>query len=231
MTEDAVLGAVAVGAPVTHGLLMGTIGYPMATRSRQAMARFHRSGFTWWLLTLAVVVCAGLVLAPEALDAGAPTGSVPSLGVALALFCVGLLGCLAVEIAGAALSRWRRTESAARGAQRYTGALPLWAATPRVELILLVVTAGLEEAVYRGVALHWFLDDLGAQSWVAVVVVAVAFGAAHWYFGVRQMVLKSALGLVLGIVAVLGAWWVAALAHAALNCALLLITRLNQRAR
>lgn len=213
------LGVLALAVPALHALLMGMIGYPLAVRGRGGLEKFHRSGFTWWLIALAVVLVLVLTAHPGQLDPGNPDSSLSNLSASSVILtaALALAACFCLESGGALLQRARRRTGRDRGAQRYDSALPDWARTPGVETTLLAATAVLEEAVYRGVALTWLTAGAGASAGLAVGVSSVAFGAAHWYYGPRQIVLKSLLGVILGIAALTAGWVAAAIAHVALN--------------
>lgn len=224
MSDDDVLGLAGIGAPAVHAALMGFIGYPLATRSSRAMERFHRSGFTWWLITLAVLVTATCLVEPAWLAPGSPTGDPRPAWRLAVVGVVGLVACLGLELLGAAYDRGTRSEAALRGAQRYDDALPSWALSlPGGEAVLLAVTALAEEAVYRAAALSWLLSHL--DTGLGVALCSLAFGIAHWYYGVRQIIQKSLVGLVLGGIAVTGNWWLAALVHVGLNLVLVVLGR------
>jgi membrane protease YdiL (CAAX protease family) len=223
------LGVLALGALVLHTLLMGMIAYPLAMRRRGGLERFHRSGFAWWLIALSVVLLLVVGTHPGQLDPGRPASGLAADRVVLAAV-LALVACLCVESCAALLQHARRAPAAQdRGAQRYESALPGWARTPGIETTLLGVTAVLEEAVYRGAGLTWLTDDAGASVAVAVGVSAVAFGAAHWYYGPRQILLKSLLGVILGITALTAGWIAAAIAHFALNTLLVALASRSHR--
>jgi membrane protease YdiL (CAAX protease family) len=199
---------------------MGMIGYPIAMRRRGGLERFHQSGFTWWLITLTVVLVLVLTSHPGQLDPANPASSLAADRVLLAAV-LALVACLCLESSGALLQRARQGAAQDRGSQRYESALPKWARTPGVETTLLGVTAVLEEAIYRGIGLTWLTNYAGASVAIAVGVSAVAFGAAHWYYGPRQIFLKTLLGVILGITALTAGWIAAAIAHFALNTLLI----------
>jgi membrane protease YdiL (CAAX protease family) len=222
------LGVLALGALVLHTLLMGMIGYPLAMRGRGGLERFHRSGFTWWLIALSIVVVLVVSSHPGELDPGNPASGLAADRVMLAAV-LALVACLCLESFAALLQHARQGTAQDRGAQRYESALPEWARTPGIETALLGVTAVLEEAVYRGAGLTWLTDGAGASVAVAVCVSSVAFGAAHWYYGPRQIIVKSLLGVILGIAALSAGWIAAAIAHLALNTVLVLASRSHRR--
>ena len=67
--------------------------------------------------------------------------------------------------------------------------------------VVMSVTAGFcEELVYRGHLQRQFLALTGSAA-LAVSVQAVLFGIAHWYQGVRMMIVITVLGILFGILA------------------------------
>jgi membrane protease YdiL (CAAX protease family) len=207
---------------------MGMIGYPLAARRRGGLERFHRSGFSWWLIALSVVLVLVVSSHPGQLDPGNPAAGLAADRVLLAAV-LALVACLCLESFAALLQRARQGSAPDRGALRYESALPEWARTPGIETTLLGLTAVLEEAVYRGAGLTWLTDGAGAPAAVAVCVSAVAFGAAHWYYGRRQILLKSLIGVILGITALTAGWIAAAIAHFALNTLLVALASRSDR--
>ena len=103
---------------------------------------------------------------------------------------------------------------------------------------------GLIEAVAEATAsllkvfAGWLSDKLRARKWLAVAgyalstvaavagISAVAFAAAHWYYGWAQMALKLLSGSVLVSVALSAGWMAAAAVHLLLN--LLLATAMKK---
>ena len=220
------LGAAALGASALQALLMGLIGYPIAVSRRRGLEKFHRSGFAWWLVTLALLLAMALATAPTVLGARRPSSADISL---LSIAVIGVAGCviaLAVEIVGNLIAR--RTSRPGRGSERYDEALPDWVRLPYLELLLLSTLAILEEMTYRCLGLGWLIHDLGIRGDVSVLIAALAFGIAHWYYGIRQIALKAILGMVFGAVALRSGWLAAALSHLLLNSSLI---ALNQRSR
>ena len=67
--------------------------------------------------------------------------------------------------------------------------------------VMMSLSAGFcEELVYRGYLQRQFLALTSCVS-VAVLVQAVLFGIAHWYQGVKMMIVIAVLGVLLGILA------------------------------
>jgi membrane protease YdiL (CAAX protease family) len=101
------------------------------------------------------------------------------------------------------------------------------------------LTAGIcEEILYRGFGLaflHWAMPTVSLA--VDVVVISLAFGAAHAYQGGRGVVATTIVGAVLGlIVATTGTLFVAIVIHALLDLRILalppsVLTALDQQAR
>lgn len=213
----------ALGSPILQSLLMGVIGYPLARRTPGGMDAFRRSGFTWWLITLLVVIVAALIRAPEYLEWTAPSVhhlTVTRVGVTM-VAAIAALG--AIELGAAWIDRRFPSAKAQAGHERYNSALPKWAGTMGSETALLSLTAFLEEAVYRGVALSGLVLSLGLEKAAGAGIVAVAFGVAHWYYGTRQVLLKMAMGSVFCAVALSSGWVVAACVHVLFNVGLVVI--------
>lgn len=213
---------IALLAPLVQVALMGFIGYPMARRRPGGMAAFHRSGFTWWLVTLVLVLVLGALYAPATLlPAASSAHTITVVRVAVTVLA-GLALLLAIEGA-AQLVGQRRLQS--QDTDRYSEALPMWGRGPASEPILLALLAVGEEAVYRGLALGGLLGVWGTSKPVAAAIVAAAFGLAHWYYGAKQIALKSLVGAVLCSVAMSSGWVVAAIVHALLNGILVALNR------
>ncbi len=221
------LGILALAASAVQALLMGFVGYPISLSQRNGMEKFHRSGFTWWLITLMLLVGLAIVLAPGTLSLSSPNSEVSGIAVVVFASIVGAAGCIGFELTVSVWRTRRRADGTDRGAERYNDALPLWGRLPLAELLLLSATAVLEEAVYRGIGMSWLTADQSVPWIFAVVLTAAVFGLAHWYYGPHQVVLKFVLGLILGLVAWYGSWVAAALAHLLLNLSLLTLSRRN----
>jgi hypothetical protein len=222
-----VVTIVALLTPLVQVALMGVIGYPLASRRPDGMARFRRSGFTWWLISLAVV---GLVAALTVDDV--PWGSLaghdtPVLRWVVAA-AVGFVLLLAIESAYEVATRRSTSDVISAERERYESSLPAWAGTTGAEIGVLSLVAVLEEWLYRGVGLAGLVGWADLSKPVAAGIVSIAFGAAHWYFGPRQIWLKSIDGAVLCWVAFTAGWPAAAAAHVLMNVALVLLARRAQ---
>jgi hypothetical protein len=69
--------------------------------------------------------------------------------------------------------------------------------------VLLCVLAGLaEELVFRGYLQRQFTAWAGGARAVGVVISSLAFGAAHGYQGVRNMVLLAVFGVLFSLLAI-----------------------------
>jgi hypothetical protein len=218
---DRWVAAAAVLAPVAQVALMGFVGYPLARRRPDGVERFRRSGFTWWLVALAVLTLLGLLLTPDLLRPDSPSSHDPLTATRLvATLAVVLAVILALELVASTVLARATARSAVRGRDRYESALPRWAAAGPGELGVVGTTAVLEESVYRGLALSGLVVawDLGEP--VAAGIVAVAFGLAHWYYGPQQVVVKILVGSALCAAALSAGWVVAAAAHLLLNLVL-----------
>lgn len=222
------LGVIAVMTPLVQTALMGFIGYPLSRRRPDGTERFRRSGFTWWFITLGVVVVSGIVLAPDLLAPDSPSRHDPLGGMRVLLsVLVGVVVVLAIETLGAEALKRSTSGSVARGRQRYESALPGWVSTGRAEASLLATTGVLEEAVYRGLLIGSLMTSQDLPVAAVAGISAVAFAAAHWYYGWAQMALKLLSGSVLVSVALSAGWMAAAAVHLLLN---LLLTVRSRRA-
>ena len=203
---------------------MGVIGYPLARGSAARMARFRTSGFEWWLVALAVIASAGLIFASGLLDPTMPSKHDVTYARAGVVLAIGLAIVVAIELLA---ERFRLAwgPDGTLNRERYDSSLPAWARAPRREAAVLVAIAVFEEAAYRGIVLGGAITLWGLSDPAAAALSAGAFGAAHWYFGLRQVVLKSLLGAVLVSVALASGWVVAAAVHAGLNLVLLALER------
>jgi membrane protease YdiL (CAAX protease family) len=222
-----VITVVALLTPLVCVALMGVIGYPLASRRPDGMARFHRSGFTWWLISLVVVACIA-ALTIDDVPWGSLAGHETTVLRWVVAVAIGFVLLLAIESAYEVVTR-RSTDPAVNAErERYESSLPAWASSPRGEIGVLSLVAVLEEGLYRGVGLAGLIGWANLSKPVAAGIVSVAFGAAHWYFGPRQMWLKAVDGGVLCFVAFTAGWPAAAAAHVLMNVALALLARRAQ---
>lgn len=219
------VAVLALAAPVVQSLLMGVVGYPLAKRLPGGMEAFRRSGFTWWLIALAVIAAVGLVLAPDLLSATEPSPhDVGALRVVVTAGAV-VVAVLALELAADALFRGQHLGNS-QGYRRYVTALPAWASGRMSESALVAVLGVLEEAVYRGLALGGLLVAFDLVEPLAAGIVAAAFGLGHWWFGPWQIVLKSLVGAAYVAAALSSGWVVAAACHVVVN---LIVVAVNHR--
>lgn len=224
MVEVAI--GLAIGAPILQVALMGFIGYPMSRGSASRMARFHKSGFQWWLIALGLVVIVGLVVQPQLLTLTEPSKYDVTALRAIIGFALGLSVLVGIELLAERLRlAWGPGPDGAKHRERYESGIPKWARTPPREALVLTTTAVIEEAVYRGIVLVGAITVWGLSEPLAAALSAGAFGAAHWYFGGRQIILKSLIGAVLVTIAFSSGWIVAAAAHVGLNLVLLVMER------
>ncbi len=215
----------AVASPVLQVAAMGFIAYPIAVRRPGGMDRFRRSGFVWWLATLITVLLVAVLSDPGLLDPTSPATGAPGVVAVLIGAAAGAMALVVIEIAGDAWVTRRGGTAAQQGRDRYESALPTWATGSRAEPALLGITAVLEEAVFRAVALGALIGAWSIEPAVAGAIVAVAFGAAHWYYGVWQITLKVIGGAALCAVAVEAGWAAAAVGHLVANLGLVWIAR------
>lgn len=222
-----VITVVALLTPLVCVALMGVVGYPLATRRPDGMARFHRSGFTWWLISL-VVVGSIAALTVDDVSWTSLAGHDTTLLRWVVAVAIGFVLLLAIESAYEAATRRSASPAVSAERERYESALPAWAGTPGAEIGVLSLVAVLEEWLYRGVGLAGLVGWANLSKPVAACIVSVAFGAAHWYFGPRQMWLKAIDGGVLCFVAFSAGWPAAAAAHVLMNVALAVLARRAQ---
>jgi membrane protease YdiL (CAAX protease family) len=69
-----------------------------------------------------------------------------------------------------------------------------------------------EEILYRGLALQVMRDDFGMSAIAAILAAGLLFGLGHYYFGVRNIVLKTIDGVVWGCLVVVTGGILAAIA-------------------
>lgn len=231
MTEH-FIGIIALAAPVIQIAAMGFIGYPVARRRPGGMEKFKSSGFIWWIGTLAVIAVVGSIAQGESRAFHFPSLHEPSivriLGGAASAFVVSVL----IELVAERLFFGRRDDLARRkAAEKYEGALPVWARQGVNQIALLALVAVLEEYIFRSLALGsmWHIWDLPKS--VAAGLVAVVFGISHWYYGFRQIAIKLIVGSALVWAALFGGWIAAALAHLALNVTLSIIASRRSECR
>ena len=230
MTFAGYIGIAAAAAAVIQIVLMGFIGYPIARRRPGGMAAFHRSGFTWWMIVLVLLSALGLLLLPATNAWTYPTLNKVSVEVFFLISAAAFIVCLSVELVSERIrfgagDRERHLAEIAR----YEGSLPEWARSGGAQYALLITLAVLEEFVFRAVALGSLLYEWDLPKWISAGIVVVAFGLSHWYFGLRQIVIKLVLGSALVWAALSGGWIAAALSHVALNITLVAIS--NRRSR
>lgn len=232
MTAVEFVALLALAAPLVQIAVMGFIGYPLAQRRPGGMDAFHRSGVTWWISVLVAISLLAVLVEPDFIELSNPSAHIASLGRLLYAAGVALALCLLIELGcervlfGAADADQRTRANA-----KYEGGLPKWARTGATQLALLVAVAVLEEFVFRSVALGGLWLAWGLSRLLSAGLVVLAFGLAHWYYGVRQVAIKLLVGSVLVWCAFTGGWVAAALAHGLLNVGLTLVSTHRSKAR
>jgi len=220
-----VIAVIALAAPLVQSLLMGVIGYPLAKRRPGGMETFRQSGFTWWIIAIAVICAIAAGVQPALFAFMAPSAHEASPVRFFAIFAIGTAIAVAVDVVTERLAGLSMSESARRHErERYEGALPAWVHGQVAEMGMLSVVAVLEEGVYRAVALGALLGAWGFEKPLASGIVCVAFGLAHWYYGVRQVLIKMIVASVFVWMALSAGWVVAALGHALMNVILTYIS-------
>lgn len=225
MTFSQLVGLAASAAMVIQIILMGVIGYPIARRRPGGMAAFRSSGFLWWVFVLTLLGFAGIFYIPDSVSWIYPSQHGSSIVRLIVGAFVGFCLCLFVELAAERImfgrfDSVRRAEANAK----YEGALPTWAREGASQYVLLILVAVLEDFVFRSVALGSLLYEWNLPKAVAAGIVAVVFGVSHWYYGFRQVAIKTIVGSILVWAALTGGWVAAALAHIFLNVSLTIIS-------
>ncbi|WP_058235035.1 CPBP family intramembrane glutamic endopeptidase [Devriesea agamarum] len=220
----------AILVAVVQVLLMGVIGYPLARRQPDGMEKFHRSGFVWWVIALALVTVVGLWAHPQWFTLMAPSSHSWSLLRFMVPSVIALAILVAVELISEKIIRRTATDEQLRKYEdAYEGQLPAWIATRRSRLlIVLALVALLEEIVFRAIGLGGLLGIWDLPKPLAAGICAVAFGLSHWYGGWRHVTIKIFTGAVLVWVTLSAGWVSAALVHVALNIILTLVSRNSQ---
>ena len=221
--DNPVTTVLALGAPVVQILLMGIVGYSWARGKPTRMPVFYRSGFYWWGIALLVIVLIAVVLPPHQIPVQSLAGNDWSLARFMISIILGFLAAIAIEFTYELLASRFGTADIPRSRQRYEAALPPALRRHHLEVVALAIVGGLEEVVYRGIALAGLLSWAGLSEPLACGISSVAFGLGHLYFGVSQLLIKSALGAVFCALALSAGWPAAFVAHAALNVTLISI--------
>lgn len=221
--DNPVTTILALCTPVVQVLLMGIIGYSWARGKPNRMPVFYRSGFYWWGIALFVIVLAAVALPPHQIPVKSLAGNDWSLIRFLTSIILGFLAAIAIEFTYEFLASRFGTTDVPRSRQKYEAALPPALRRHRLEVMALAIVGGLEETVYRGIALAGLLSWAGLSEPLACAISSVAFGFGHLYFGVSQLLIKSALGGVFCALALAAGWPAAFIAHATLNVVLISI--------
>lgn len=70
---------------------------------------------------------------------------------------------------------------------------------PATYIVLAAVVVLAEEVIWRGVLINGLIERSGWPEVAALAVTSVAFGFNHYYFGLRNIVLKTVFGAILGL--------------------------------
>lgn len=76
----------------------------------------------------------------------------------------------------------------------------MYVGAPATAMLLVALSAFLEEMVHRGVIMGALLPALGSPVWLAVPLSALVYAMNHAFFGRGAVILKFASGLALGAV-------------------------------
>ncbi|GAA4710272.1 CPBP family intramembrane glutamic endopeptidase [Phytohabitans rumicis] len=191
------------------GMLLWLVCEPLAARFADRPAlRVDRLGpVAYGAVLVAVTVAACAHAGWSATELGLRAPSIVGAGLALVAGLAGGVGAYAGELWF--MSRVHRPATQAAPAVR---AARSWLSVRYGFLVLSVLTAVLEEILWRG----FLIRGLRTELWLgaALAVQAVLFGLNHAPFGRRHVIAKAFSGLAWGLLAVLfGAVWAAIVAH------------------
>jgi hypothetical protein len=218
-----VVGWATVLAPLTSAVVMGVIGYPMYRRRPGGMAAFERTGIYWWFGTLAVLTALGTMSYPDLFDPQSPAvvDSVTPLA-AVGWCAAAVIAALAVEWLDDRLG----PESSTATTESFLAVLPPVARSSVGLHTAVAIMAALEELAFRALMLGFLIVVVGTPDALAAVLCAGVFGISHWWYGPRQVGLKTLTGAAFTVTALAGGWVVALVAHVAFN---LVVTALSTR--
>lgn len=175
-----------------------------AYRSAGRSNRFDDHGFYWYPVVLLVPLGAVLANGAGRRDVGNALSDLGGTSAPLLAAAAVALGVL-LYFADAATANFGPAE---RARQRATNtimegrfaALQRFRPAPAVFLALAVLVVGAEEIVWRGYLIR-AIQSHGVQGQLLVTTLAAAsYGLNHYYFGVRNVLVKSFHGLVWGII-------------------------------
>jgi membrane protease YdiL (CAAX protease family) len=187
---------------------------------RDGLASFERLGFVLYLGILALPLLAIVLdegVRHHLLEALSASGDLLTLTGWLAVGALaGLLLAVADNAFGQALAaRSARAPVLRHGAvngraEQMAERIP----AGRALGLLVVVFAVVEESLWRGFLLAALQAEGGTSEAGALVVSALSFGLAHYYFGIRNVAAKLLLGLAWGgLVLAGGGLWAAVVSH------------------
>lgn len=205
-----------VAFPLILGLVYGGIHATLSILGRPA------SGSGRWevllypallLIPLALTVAALAGVGPEELAAVGLAWPVTwGLPLAVAVAVHALLGAVAGAVLFANelwvsewVARWSRRGRIVRGAME--GGEETFAGKQQVMAFPLLVllsafVAGAEGLLWRGYLLRFLQDHFGLAVAAALVLSALSFGLNHFYFGIKNVLLKAFSGLVWAVMVV-----------------------------
>lgn len=190
---------IAFGFPLITAAGYGTLLIAVYQRrfGKHAAEHLDRDGLVLYPLFLAVPVAAVVLSGPARGTLDRFLGGVSGGLGATTLACIGAVGV------GVALFSFDRWASGASHGQRpiVEGRSQSWddfGPGPAAYGLLSVLVVAGEELVWRGTVLGGLHGIYGWSAAAAVALSAVSFGVNHYWFGLRNVALKSVHGVIWG---------------------------------
>jgi membrane protease YdiL (CAAX protease family) len=173
-------------------------------RSAGHSSRFDDHGFYWYPVVLLVPLAAVLANRAGRIDVGnalSDLGGTSGPLLAAAAVALGvvlyLVDATTANFGPAARARQRATNTILEG--RFA-ALQQFRPAPAVFLTLAVLVVGTEEIVWRAYLIRAIQSHDVQGQLLVTALAAAAYGLNHYYFGLRNVLVKSFHGLVWGII-------------------------------
>jgi membrane protease YdiL (CAAX protease family) len=170
--------------------------------AQQANARLAVQGFYLYPVFLAVPALAALS-EPAARHAigqqfALVNGSAPLTSLAVVLALAAGVGWFFLESRATRPAALEDTDPRTRMVEGHTDDWRSFNPRPITYVALAVLVVLAEEIIWRGVLIHGMIAHAGWAVVPAVALSSISFGLNHYYFGLRNIVLKTAFGAVLG---------------------------------